>query len=134
MIAACAGRQDGESRDFTNGRKAVIKGDYHKAVSLLQNYLDKSPRGKHASRSHLFLGKAYVGLRDYERAKEIYRNLADSFPNTLEGYKAQYKIAEIEMYLGRKSEARALFAKLANGKNGPFTPEAEMFEIYLKSD
>ena len=120
------------SNDFTEGREEVIEGDYQDGLDLLNKYLNENPEGTYASRAWLFVGKAHVGLKQYSQAKAAFRELASRFPDSLEGYKAQYKIAEIEMLMGNQEEARRLFEKMLEDKNGPFTAESQMYLDFLK--
>jgi len=119
---------------FQQGRDLVVTGRYRAAVPILNQYLHLHPRGKHASRAGLFLGKAYLALGDIAKAREAWSQTSQNFPTTLEGHKCRYKLALLLMLEGERDKAAAAFGQLADAPDGPLAAEATAMKKFLMEE
>ena len=133
-LAGCDDSRTGRSgadETFGEGRRLVTQGKYVEAVPLLEGYLAARPSGKHASRAQFFIGKAYIGMDQLEKAAAAFDEVVRGYPDSLEAHKARYKMALILLWQGKTDEARAQFAQLADSPDGPLAPEAEQMAAHL---
>lgn len=119
---------------FLQGRELVVSGRYQDAVPLLAKYLHLHPNGKHASRAGLFLGKAYLALGDFSKAREAWQLTIQNHAATLEGHKCRYKLALLLMLEGERAKAIEAFGRLAAAPDGPLAPEATAMKKYLSEE
>ncbi|MCI5139996.1 MAG: hypothetical protein D3922_16665 [Candidatus Electrothrix sp. AR1] len=117
---------------FLQGRKAVTQGRFQEAIPLLRRYLEAAPKGKHASRALFFIGKADIGLGEYDSAQAIFVSLIRDWPATLEAQKAQYKLALLDFWLGNVDNARERLAAMTSHPDSPLVPEAVAMLRYLE--
>jgi TolA-binding protein len=121
-IAGCDARQ--KNADFEPIRQLVCQSKFADAIPKLEAY-----RGKHEFRAGLFLGKAYLGLGQIDKARAAFEKTVRRFPDTLEAHKCQYKLAMLTFLDGDQQAARVQFSKISNG---PLTGEAAAFVRFLK--
>jgi len=132
-LVACApdAGRGGAGGPFGRGRLAVMQGDYEEAIPLLNEYLQKDPGGKYASRAQFFVGKAYIGLGRLAEARIAFNATVNNYPGTLEAHKSRYKLAMITFWQGDVAEARRQFEELADNPDGTLAPEARQMAEYL---
>lgn len=116
---------------FKEGRSLVTQGRYAHAVPTLEQYLREHPRGKHASRAGLFLGKAHLGLGQWDEAAAAFTLTIERYPQSLEAHKARYKLAVVALLRGDTADARDRFAAMARSPDGPLAPEAKAAAEFL---
>ncbi|RWX51860.1 Tetratricopeptide repeat [Candidatus Electrothrix marina] len=117
---------------FLQGRKAVTQGRFQEAIPLLRRYLEAVPKGKHASRALFFIGKADIGLGEYDSAQAVFVSLIRDWPATLEAQKAQYKLAMLDLWLDNVDNARKRLAAMTSHPDSPLVPEAAAMLRYLE--
>ena len=118
-------------RTFGRGRLLVTQGKYAEALPVLEEHLAARPTGKHASRAQFFIGKAYVGMGQLDKATAAFGEVVQIYPDSLEAHKARYKMALILLWQGKTNEARVQFAALADSPDGPLAPEAKQMAAHL---
>ena len=123
VIAGC----EAQTKDsFEPIRLMVCQGKYQQAIPLLQKY-----QGKHASRASFFLGKAYLGMGDTQKALAAFEATAKRFSNTDEGHKSRYKIGMIHYVNGDLENAKRQFDELAKHPDGPLAAESQfMLQLF----
>lgn len=121
-IAGCGAQK--KNSDFEPIRQLVCQSKFAEAIPKLEAY-----RGKHESRAGLFLGKAYLGLGQNDKARAAFEKTVRQFPDTLEAHKCQYKLAILTFLEGDQQAARVQFSKISDG---PLTGEAAAFLRFLK--
>ncbi len=126
-----AGASAASKENFT-GRQLVIEGKYKEAIPVLEAYLRENPKGKYASRSGLFLGKAHLALGQMVEAEKAFADTAAKQPATLEAHKCRYKLAMVSLIRGDREDALKRFDELANRPDGPLAPEAKAMGDYLR--
>jgi TolA-binding protein len=112
--------------EFSKLRELVCAGKFQAAIPQLQNY-----QGPQQARASFFLGKAYVGIGDFEKAKATFAATIRGFPDTDEAHKSQYKIGWIEYLAGNQAEAKTIFQGLAQSPDGPLAAEASAFAVVI---
>jgi TolA-binding protein len=122
----------GTGDHFLQGRKAVTQGRFQKAIPLLRRYLEVAPKGKHASRALFFIGKADIGLGEYDKAQAVFASLIRDWPATLEAKKAQYKLAMLDLWRGNTDNARKRLTAMTSHPDSPLAPEATAMLRYLE--
>lgn len=130
-FAGCDGDNSSSDTLFHSGRERVTQGEYARAIPLLSQYLEESPRGHLASRAGLMLGKAYLGLDQLDEAEVAFESVVRDFPQTLEGHKCRYKLALLELLRDHRQAARERFLLLAQNPDGPLAPEARAMAALL---
>lgn len=126
---SCSG---GKSDLFLQGRKAVTQSRFQEAILLLRRYIEVAPKGEHASRALFFIGKADIGLGEYDNAQAVFASLIRDWPATLEARKAQYKLAMLDLWLGNTENARKRLAAMTSHPDSPLVPEAAAMLRYLE--
>lgn len=121
-----------ESTAFSRARGLVLSGNYTAAATALENYLERFPRGKHASRGGLMLGKAHLGLGDLEKAKRAFEAVVKDFPSSLEAHKCRYKLALVAWWEGDTEEGRRLFQSIEKTPGSPLRAEAGLMARFLE--
>jgi len=121
-VSAGCQQQEKSTDNFESIRLQVCQGKYEQAIPALEAY-----RGKHESRAGLFLGKAWLGIGDYGKAREAFEITVKKFPGTLEDHKARYKLAWLSWVEGDAAQAKQQFEALANRPDGPLAAEAAAF-------
>jgi TolA-binding protein len=119
---------------FQEGRTLVVQGEYEKAVPVLEDYIEKHPKGEHASRAGLFLGKALLGQGRLKDARDAFEAVVRDHPETLEGHKCRYKLAVVAMLLGDAQDAVRRFDALASRPDGPLAGEARAMKTFLEEE
>ena len=117
---------------FGRGRNLVAQGDYAEAIQHLELYLKNQPGGKNASRASFFIAKALLGQGDLNAARIAFQRTIAVYPDSLEAHKSRYKLAMIDFWQGNRDEAIRRFTELAEAREGPDTPEAQMMLKYLQ--
>ena len=136
LLAALMGcgkaRAPAAPKENFTGRQLVIEGKYKEAIPELEAYLRDNPKGKFASRSGLFLGKAHLALGQMDEAEKAFADTAAKHPGTLEAHKCRYKLALVAFFRGDLHNALKRFDELANRPDGPLAPEAKAMGDYLR--
>lgn len=104
----------------------VDSGKMQEAINALKQELQISP--KHAAESQSLLAKAYLQLRDYEKARESYRAAVTLRPNDSQSW---YGLATALARLGKREEAQEAMEEFQNpkvaGGGQPHTYEGNAF-------
>lgn len=113
---------DRASDDFESIRLQVCRGNYRDAIPKLEAY-----SGQHESRAGLFLGKCWLGLDDFDKARGAFKTTIRNYPETLEAHKCRYKLALLLFMEGNQELAKEQFQQIADRKDGPLVAEAGAF-------
>ena len=117
---------------FQSGRQLLVAGRFSEALPVLEGYLRSSPDGRDASRAAFFIGKAYLGLGRLDEAQNAFERTVQDYGKTLEGHKAGYKLAQVFLLKGNRSEALRRFQDMSDFPDGPLVAEATAFAAYLR--
>ena len=131
LAAGCGDGWESRGNGFVSGRELVTQGRYADALPLLQGYLRDHPSGKHASRAHFFIAKAYIGLGNPAAARAAFQETIRQHAESLEAHKSRYKLGMIDFWEGDRAAARKRFAGLADRPDGPLAPEAGAMRDFL---
>lgn len=70
-----------EDMIFNSAEQVYMTGNYQKALSSLESYLEKYPEGKYVSKSNYYMAESYRTLGKYEQACDFYEAVIDQEPN-----------------------------------------------------
>ncbi len=124
-------RVGGTRGPFGQGRDLVTAGDYDTALAFLEEYLQRYPQGRNASRARFFIAKAHIGRKDLSAARAAFEAVLRIHPDSLEAHKSRYKLAVVDLWEGHTAKARKRFQALAIEPDGPLTPEAAAMTAFL---
>jgi TolA-binding protein len=134
LLSGCGGGAGPSPGKFHEGRTALMQGKFQTAIDLLTEHLLRHPAGDLAGRASFLIGKAHLGLGDWNAAETWFQNTIDKYPQTEEAHKARFKIALAKMLQGETADAQRRFAELAEQREGPYTPEAVALARFLDND
>ena len=128
---SCQAKRKTTNGRFTAGRQALRRGDYKRAIEMLDAYLRCKPQGRLASRASFLIAKAHVGLGDYDAARRQFELTIQKFPTSDEAHKSQYKLAFLSLIQGDVPDARKRFQALVDRPSGTLVPEAAAMLRFL---
>jgi tetratricopeptide (TPR) repeat protein len=80
------------------------------------------------AKARLFLGKAWLGLHDFEQAHKVFSACAKRFPKTKIGDKCRFKAAMSLLFMNKRVAARSAFTKI---RSGVMLPETDVMKRWL---
>ncbi len=106
------------------------RGEYDLAIQGFRNYLAKYPNTELSDNAQYWIGECYAAKEEYEAAIEELKGVERNYPEGNKVPAALYKIALIELKLGRKREGEDYLRRLI--KSFPNSLEAEKAREKLK--
>ncbi|MCM8776340.1 MAG: tetratricopeptide repeat protein [Candidatus Omnitrophica bacterium] len=108
FLASCASRG---SRyyyfgDYSDAERYYNKGEYQKAIDKYQAYLDGNPEGNLAVISQYYIGKSYVALGKTDKAKKVFQEITQKYPELVWTNFAQNQLKELELQSAGKSQTQ----------------------------
>lgn len=103
----------GDDALFYMVRIALVRGRAGEALHLAQLLATRYPRSSLAPRAFYVMGQEWAHRGDWERALATYREAADRFPGTRWGGQAAWAEGWVLSRVGRWSEARKVWVRLA---------------------
>ncbi|EDP74766.1 tetratricopeptide repeat protein [Hydrogenivirga sp. 128-5-R1-1] len=79
---------------YLMGMSFFIEGKYREAIAYFKRLLD---RGEFKSKALLRIADSYYNLGNYERAKELYKEILTFYPDSTEAFDATLALAQIEL-------------------------------------
>lgn len=112
--AAAAKAADAEvMRDYDAALTALKSSDFKAAVNGFESFIKSAPDSPQQPGAHFFAAYCYSQLKQPAKAAELYRRLAEKWPNDEHIPDALLGRADSLDELGRTKEAQALLASLA---------------------
>ena len=99
----------------------VIKKDYDGAIENYLEMKEKLRSGVGMSLADIFIGDTYLAKGDIEKAKEVYREVIETYKNKPPGYKGTYDTAERRLEDIEKGKVVATDGVLYTIKDGKVT-------------
>lgn len=87
--------------------------NYDKAVSELNAYLTRYPRGRYAANAHYWLGEIFLLKNDLEQARQWFSRLLEGFADHRKAQDAKFKLGKVYHQLGDSAKAKALLQEVA---------------------
>ena len=109
--------------EYRDGMELLRRGDAQGAIQKLREFLRKSPKSDLADDAQYWIGEAYYGLRDFNRAILEFNEVLLRYPKGDKIPAALLRQAFAFADLGDKVDARLVLQKLVSEHGN--TPEAE---------
>lgn len=113
----------GAPAEYREGVELLRRGDGQAAIQKLREFLRKSPKSDLADDAQYWIGEAYYGLRDFNRAILEFNEVLLRYPRGDKVPAALLRQAYAFADLGDKVDARLVLQKLVSEHEN--TPEAE---------
>jgi TonB family protein len=104
-----ASLQTQEPELLSQGRQALVKGEFEKAVAKLKQAAESEPNKDDRARANYYLGRAYYFLKRYDEALKTYRQLVDADPRHI---MPLYEIGKIFIEQKDFAQAAQQYARL----------------------
>ncbi len=69
---------------FTDSEKLLADRSYFEALEGYHQYISRFPRGPHADKALIKIGRIYIVLENYSRARDAYLRLIEQYPDSSE--------------------------------------------------
>lgn len=99
-------------REYEGALTALKASDCKKAVAGFESFISSAPNHPQQPGAHFFAGFCYGNLKQPTKAAEMYRQVADNWPEDEHAPDAMLARAEIIDQAGQHKEARMVLAKL----------------------
>jgi tol-pal system protein YbgF len=110
--------------EYREGLGLLRGGQQREAIQRLREFLRRSPRSELADNAQYWIGEAYYGMRDYNRAILEFNEVLLRYPKGDKVPAALLRQAFAFSDLGDKVDARLVLQKLVSEHGG--SPEAEL--------
>ena len=104
QCAGQVGNLKGEELYYSEGKRAMEKKRYTKAVEKFQRLVSNFPGSPHVAEAQFLLAEAYFFTKDFVNATFEYQRLVDGYPSVEWVPQAQFKIAESHFLQSRRPE------------------------------
>ncbi len=95
-----------EVQSYRKAYETLQAGHYDAAVDAFSEFLQRYPGGEYADNAYYWLGEAYYVKRDFNAARQAFRQVVDKFQNSPKVPDAMLKLAYIDLELGQDKKAR----------------------------
>ena len=118
---------------YLTGMSFFIEGNYRKAVTYFEKLLE---RGEFKSKAILRIADSYYNLGNYERAKELYKEILTFYPDSQEALDATLALAQIELQKPTKDLERLVrdFERKFPGSPMITDLKYQLANLYIKED
>ncbi|MGH7858905.1 MAG: tol-pal system protein YbgF [Candidatus Binatia bacterium] len=113
----------GATPEYREAVELLRRGSYQEAIPRFREFLRRSPKSDLADNAQYWIGEAYYGMRDYNRAILEFNEVLLRYPKGDKVPAALLRQAFAFADLGDKVDARLVLQKLVSEHGG--TPEAE---------
>ncbi|MEW5903509.1 MAG: tol-pal system protein YbgF [Pseudomonadota bacterium] len=110
--AGDAGGQLGEDRAFEAAYGFYRAESYREAARAFGDFLRRFPQSAHEANVYYWLGNADFLSREYAGGIDAYRNLLTKYPDHPRASEAMLNLAECQLALKKKADAKATLKKL----------------------
>lgn len=117
-------------REYESALTALKASDCKKAVAGFESFMSSAPNHPQQPGAHFFAGFCYGNMKQSAKAAEMYRLVADNWPDDEHAPDAMLARAEIIDQAGQHKEARMVLAKLV--AKYPSSDAARQAKIRLK--
>ncbi|MES1987424.1 MAG: tol-pal system protein YbgF, partial [Pseudomonadota bacterium] len=101
-----------EQKEYLAANKLMMKGDYVRATTALQNLLSRYPNGQYAGSSHYWLGEIYLKQGQPDLAIPEFNTVIMNYPKNAKVPDATLKLGFAYYDQGDMKKARALLIKV----------------------
>ena len=113
-LPGAGGRTDAQKEEvyFSSAEQIYLSGDYAKAITTLQAYLEKYPRAIYGAKARFYLADCYRFTGAPEQAADLYQSALEEGLDGALAESAQLQYALLNYQLGNYAKAYASFLKL----------------------
>jgi TolA-binding protein len=97
---------------FSTAEQIYLSGDYAKATTTLQTYLERYPRGAYGAKARFYLGECYRFSGNLEQASDMYQAALDGGLDAALTESARLQFANINYALGNYGKAYGAYLLL----------------------
>jgi outer membrane protein assembly factor BamD (BamD/ComL family) len=89
------------------GRTLILDNKFHQAIAVLNEYLAKyDNKDNLADNAHYWVGRAYVGVKDYPRALSTFQEILSKYPDSALAYDVRGFITKINGLIEEERQAQ----------------------------
>jgi tol-pal system protein YbgF len=103
---------------------------YDNAISAMQTFVQKYPKGGYTANAEYWLGELYLVKKDYSKAVEHFELVLHQFPSSSKSAASMLKIGYASAATGNNQEAKKRFQQVI--KTYPDTPTAQLAHAKLE--
>lgn len=120
-----------EQISYLAAYELVKNKQYDNAISAMQTFVQKYPKGGYTANAEYWLGELYLVKRDYPQAIEHFETVLQQFPSSSKSAASMLKVGYAYAAKGDSQEAKRRFQQVV--KTYPGTPTAQLATTKLES-